>query len=162
MLGREFYTFNAHGDVSQVVSATGEVIRNYDYGVFGNERGADPNDNNPFRYCAEYWDKETDTYYLRNRHFKPSTGRFLMEDPARSGLNWYVYCNNNPIYWVDKSGLDPVPSWAININRGHGSAQDYAMAMSVHQRGTAGAWAGWASRSVSRAINQARFVTGSM
>ncbi len=31
-------------------------------------------------------------------------GRFLSEDPVRDGNNWYVYCNNNPVRYVDPSG----------------------------------------------------------
>ena len=29
----------------------------------------------------------------------------LSEDPAKQGLNWYVYCSNNPVNRVDPSGL---------------------------------------------------------
>ena len=29
----------------------------------------------------------------------------LSEDPIRSGTNWYVYCYNNPIKYIDPSGL---------------------------------------------------------
>ena len=84
----------------------------YDYDAFGNQRdvpGYDADgDTNPFRYCGEYLDAETDTYYLRARNYNPSTGRFLTEDPAQARLNWYTYCNNNPIAFVDPLGLDAV------------------------------------------------------
>ena len=26
-------------------------------------------------------------------------------DPIKSGKNWYVYCSNNPLKFVDKTGL---------------------------------------------------------
>ena len=42
--------------------------------------------------------------YLRNRYYDPSIGRFITEDPARDGLNWYVYCRNNPIRYIDPTG----------------------------------------------------------
>ena len=32
--------------------------------------------------------------------------RFVSEDPARQGKNWFVYCANNPISFTDKSGKD--------------------------------------------------------
>jgi len=35
----------------------------------------------------------------------PKTGRFMQEDPARSGLNWYTYAANNPILFIDPLGL---------------------------------------------------------
>ena len=45
--------------------------------------------------------------YLRNRYYDPNTGRFTQEDPAQDGLNWYVYCNNNPLTLIDPMGLKP-------------------------------------------------------
>ncbi len=61
-------------------------------------------DANPFRYSGEYFDAETGDYYLRARYYNPRLGRFLTEDPAHDGNNWYVYCNNNPVKYVDPSG----------------------------------------------------------
>ena len=80
-------------------------------------------------------------------------GRFLTEDPIRDGLNWYAYCENNPIFFIDSSGLDPVPSWAKNINSGKGTAADFNKAIDVYFRGTVGAWAGSAGIQVEKAIN---------
>ena len=72
--------------------------------TFGNE--ADPSDADPnqFRYCWEYYDTETGTYYLRARYYDPSLGRFGTEDPAHDGLNWYTYCGGNPVAFIDPSG----------------------------------------------------------
>lgn len=44
--------------------------------------------------------------YLRNRYYDPSVGRFISEDPIRSGSNWYTYCSSNPINFTDSTGLD--------------------------------------------------------
>ena len=60
---------------------------------------------NPFRYCGEYYDEETGLIYLRNRYYDSSTGRFITEDPAKDGLNWYSYCGGNPVMFVDPWGL---------------------------------------------------------
>ena len=61
---------------------------------------------NPFRYCGEYYDDETDLIYLRNRYYDNQTGRFITEDPIKDGLNWYSYCGNNPVMFVDPWGLE--------------------------------------------------------
>jgi len=98
--------FNAHGDVVQAGNT------HYTYDAFGNEQNASPTDANIFRYCGEYWDKETTTYYLRARYYAPRTGRFVTEDPIRDGLNWYTYCGNNPIRYIDPSGNS-----LLNINK---------------------------------------------
>ena len=44
------------------------------------ERNRDKNDINPYRYCCEYYDRETNQYYLRARYYNPQTGRFTQED----------------------------------------------------------------------------------
>ena len=188
---RQYYLFNAHGDVVQLADSTGTVVRNYDYDAFGNkklpvygdancdgavdetdyelirayvlkmiddlpaidgytagdvdgdgmltasdlaritrylsnmpgyftaDRNGDglaeenethPNysDPNPFRYCGEYFDLSSGTYYLRARNYDPTTGRFLIEDPVKDGLNYYTYCYNNPITFIDPSGLKTI------------------------------------------------------
>ena len=78
------------------------------YDAFGNEKAPDPTDTNPFRYCGEYWDQETGTYYLRARHYAPRLGRFTQEDSARDGQNWYIYCDSNPIKYVDSNGREKI------------------------------------------------------
>jgi len=106
---QKFYLYNGHGDVVQLTGSTGTILWQYDYDAFGNERGIagqDPAlDANPFRYCAEYFDKETGTIYLRARYYNPVTSRMLSEDPIRDGLNWYIYAGNNPLFYIDPFGL---------------------------------------------------------
>ncbi|MBQ7875832.1 MAG: RHS repeat-associated core domain-containing protein, partial [Clostridia bacterium] len=79
---------------------------NYYYSPFGELwQGERESDTNPFRYAGEYLDKETGNIYLRARYYDPSIGRFISVDPIKDGTNWYVYCSNNPIAFVDPSGL---------------------------------------------------------
>ncbi|MCK4543647.1 MAG: RHS repeat-associated core domain-containing protein, partial [Spirochaetales bacterium] len=39
------------------------------------------------------------------RHYKPLMKRWTTIDPIRDGLNWYVYCSNDPINFIDLFGL---------------------------------------------------------
>lgn len=106
----DFYLFNAHGDVTGLADSTGASTRAYDYDAFGVEKDPDPLDENPFRYCGEYFDGETETYYLRARYYDPTIGRFISEDTYCGELgdpltlNLYTYCLNNPICYVDSTG----------------------------------------------------------
>lgn len=109
-----YYRTNVHGDVKELVNVFGESLERYDYNAYGAE---DEDYNpfrrmfgkksvyNPFRYTGEYTDSETGLVYLRNRMYDPETGRFISEDPIRDGLNWYAYCEGNPIIRVDTTGL---------------------------------------------------------
>ncbi len=105
-----WYLFNAHGDVVQLADGSGNVTKEYTYDAFGNEKNIDANDSNPFRYCGEYFDKETGDIYLRTRYYNPEIGRFITEDNFTGNtndslsLNLYTYCENNPIMFVDPTG----------------------------------------------------------
>ena len=85
--------FNAHGDVTELLSDTGTVTHKYDYDAFGVEKKPDPLDGNPFRYCGEYYDGETKTYYLRARYYDPNIGRFTQQDAHWNTAN-SIYGDN--------------------------------------------------------------------
>ncbi|MBE7052668.1 MAG: RHS repeat-associated core domain-containing protein [Ruminococcaceae bacterium] len=106
--GTDYYHFNIHGDTIALTNLLGEITVNYQYDTFGNQLTNAENDTNPFRYCGEYFDQETGFIYLRNRYYDPSLGRFVTEDPIRDGENWYVYCSNNPVMFVDPEGLENI------------------------------------------------------
>ena len=99
--------------------------------AFGVELNPNSSNTNPFRFAGEYWDHIAQTYYLRARNFDPRVGRFTSPDPhwgihnmifgdsptLRNNRNMpsihaiiqagnlYVYTINNPVRWVDSSGL---------------------------------------------------------
>ena len=121
-----YYIFNEHGDITQLWSQSGTCKASYKYDAFGVERNPDKEDENPFRYCGEYIDLETNTYNLRARYYRSVTGRFLNEDIVENtirkmpneqivtdplSLNKYTYCHNNPIMYHDPSGYAAIPSW---------------------------------------------------
>ena len=61
----------------------------------------------PLAYCGSLGHPtETDTglIYMRARYYDPLMGRFISEDPAGDGVNWYAYAGNNPVGMVDPDG----------------------------------------------------------
>jgi RHS repeat-associated protein len=105
------YLYNAHGDVVQLVKGE-EVISRYDYTAYGSPMGElseYQNDPNPYRYNGQYYDHESGYIYLRARYYSPKLGRFLNEDPAKSGNNWHAYGEGNPVLHEDPTGLFAVP-----------------------------------------------------
>lgn len=64
------------------------------------------------KYCANLGhvqDDESDLIYMRARYYEPWTGRFVSEDKALDGLNWYSYANNDPVGLVDQRGTEAGP-----------------------------------------------------
>jgi RHS repeat-associated protein len=109
----------------QLTNNSGTVTKDYTFDAFGVEEEPDGTDINPFRYAGEYTDKETGNVYLRARYYDPSIGRFMSEDSARDGLNWYVYANNNPIAFHDPTGLAAVAVGAYVAQRGGSASPNY-------------------------------------
>jgi RHS repeat-associated protein len=80
----------------------------------------------PFRFTAKEWDEETGLYYYGARYLDPKTSRWMSGDPAgfellnpmdgegmpRQGYsiveatNWYSYVSNNPVKYVDPTGME--------------------------------------------------------
>ncbi|WP_319561388.1 RHS repeat-associated core domain-containing protein [Marispirochaeta sp.] len=100
------------------------------YGELWEEQVSDSYDMIPFRFTAKEWDSETELYYYGARYLDPKRGRWMSADPAGAELmnpmernregklvqkkdyslieafNWYSYVSNNPIKYVDPTGLD--------------------------------------------------------
>jgi len=57
------------------------------------------------RFVGEQYDSSTGLYNFGFRHYKQGQGRFLTEDPIRSGANQYTYCDDDPENLGDPNGL---------------------------------------------------------
>ena len=71
---------------------------------------------NPYGYTGREMDTN-DLYYYRARYYDPFVGRFLSLDPIRleSGdFNFYRYVKNDPINFIDPSGLNSCECMIIN------------------------------------------------
>ncbi len=111
---RQYYVTDPHGNVVQLTDGNGKVTKTYEYDSFGNEVKPEEKDDNPFRYCGEYYDKETGEVYLRARYYQPAKGRFLTRDTYTGesndpkSLHLYTYCGNDGVNQVDPSGHDAI------------------------------------------------------
>ncbi|MFM9872493.1 MAG: RHS repeat-associated core domain-containing protein [Fimbriimonadaceae bacterium] len=81
------------------------------YDVWGSVRSGATTGGPKGRYVANLGhvqDDESGLIYMRARYYEPETGRFVSEDPAHDGSNWYVYCKNCPINFWDANGKNAV------------------------------------------------------
>ncbi len=117
---KTYYVTDTHGNVVQLLDETGNVTKTYEYDSFGNEVNPDKKDENPFRYCGEYYDKETEEIYLRARYYQPSVGRFITRDTYTGesdeslSLHLYTYCENDSVNAWDPSGHYKIKMKHIN------------------------------------------------
>ena len=113
-----YYVLNLQGDVVKLVTASGDVVANYEYDAWGNilSQSGEMASINPLRYRGYYYDNETGFYYLQSRYYDPTMRRFINADTYAStgqgfiGANMFAYCNNNPVRYLDSRGLDCVPA----------------------------------------------------
>ena len=114
---KQYYVTDPHGNVVQLTDESGKVTKTYEYDSFGNEVKPDSRDDNPFRYCGEYYDRETGEVYLRARYYQPNIGRFLTrdsytgQDDEPQSLHLYTYCENDGV-----NAWDPSGHWGIAIH----------------------------------------------
>lgn len=76
------------------------------FDVYGLPRSGDAG-SSPHKFCGSLGhssDAETGLVYMRARYMDPNLGRFVSEDPARDGRNWYAYCDENPVNFTDRNG----------------------------------------------------------
>lgn len=93
------------GSVTHTTSSNQAVQDSRVYSAFGL-----PSVGNSSQGYAATWgyleDGETQLKLLGHRLYDPSLGRFLVRDPIGDGLNWFAYCDNDPLNLVDPEGLE--------------------------------------------------------
>ncbi len=105
-----YYLYNAHGDVTALISPNGEVEGTYNYDAFGNITSQTGSVDNSITYAGYQYDEETKLYYLNARYYDSKIARFLTEDTYTGNpsdplsLNLYTYCHNEPIMYIDPTG----------------------------------------------------------
>ncbi len=120
---------NALGSTIGLVNAGVAIATSYGYEPFRATAASGAASSNSYQFTGRELDP-TGLYYLRNRYYNPMLGRFLSPDPVgiAGGINLYAYTFDDPMNWVDPSGLitvgaggnwagelyAPVPVFAVN------------------------------------------------
>ncbi|MGC2328977.1 MAG: RHS repeat-associated core domain-containing protein, partial [Candidatus Sulfotelmatobacter sp.] len=100
-----YYQQDGLGSVTSLSSGAGALANTYTFDSFGRLTASTGTLTNPFQYAGREFDPETGLYYNRARYYDENIGRFINEDPARVGKDYYSYVSNNPTRWIDPSGL---------------------------------------------------------
>ncbi len=90
--------------------SSGAVSASVQFDAFGNVLSGSGTWKGQFGYAGKFGyqqDPDTGLKLLGHRYYDSDTGRFLTRDPAQDGRNWYSYCRNNPVDYIDAEGLKP-------------------------------------------------------
>ncbi len=116
-----FHHTDIVGTVRAVTDSSGAVVVRYAYEPFGSLTTASGLvDGELHRFTGKPSDLETSLSYFNARYYDPTLGRFTSSDPAKDGLNWFVYCSGNPIVLVDQNGESKVTPTAVMGIFAHG------------------------------------------
>ena len=96
---------NALGSNIVLTDDNQNVLVRYEYDVFGAIRNETATSDNTRKFTGKEFDADSNLYYYGARYYDPYIGRFTQRDPVGDGGNWYAYTANNPLAFVDPTGL---------------------------------------------------------
>jgi RHS repeat-associated protein len=106
-----YYLVDGLGSTRLLTNTQGQVLNAYGYEAFGETVSQSGTANNKYQYAGEQFDAAIGDYYLRQRFYDTSSGRFGRMDTYEGKLqepltlNKYLYAHSNPINLTDPSGL---------------------------------------------------------
>ncbi|MDT8391580.1 MAG: RHS repeat-associated core domain-containing protein [Lentisphaeria bacterium] len=102
-------SYDANGNVSEYLDATGASVAHYEYSPFGRTTVATGSHSDIFkhRFSTKYLD-EHGLYYYGLRSYTPVLGRWINRDPKQEGggLNLFGFVGNDSLNSFDLYGLD--------------------------------------------------------
>ena len=107
----EYYHLDALGSVRVVTNQAGVVVSRHDLMPFGEEWQPVTLGREALLFTGKERDFETGLDYFGARYLKAALGRFTTVDPAGGRLaapqtlNRYAYVSNNPLRFVDPTGM---------------------------------------------------------
>ena len=104
--GVQYYHKDHLGSSTVVTNPSGQLVKLINYAPYGTKLVTQGTAEVKYGFT----DKEEDATglnYFEARYYDPELGRFISVDPDCEGYNWFTYCANNPIIYVDPRGLAP-------------------------------------------------------
>lgn len=103
-----YYHYDGLGNVANLTDSAAKTIQSYAYDAFGNILTQKGLVQNPYGFSTKEYNSKSGLIYFGMRYYDPRIGRFITKDPLEmvKGAHPYVYCNNNPINYLDHWGAE--------------------------------------------------------
>jgi RHS repeat-associated protein len=115
-----YYQTDAIGSVRALSDQTGATVIRHDYRPFGED--TQPLAGDPMRFAGKELDPESALMNFEARYYRNTWGRFTQVDPIAGtpadpqSWNRYAYARNNPLRFVDPSGLSSECATNVCVN----------------------------------------------
>jgi len=116
--GNAYNHYNHRGDIVNVTDSQQIIISTQYYDAFGLDKNLIGDPISGFRFSTKEYDGSTQMIYYGFRYYSVKKGSWLTKDPISfaGGLNFYSFCANNPIQFVDRWGLKVGDWWDLVAN----------------------------------------------
>jgi RHS repeat-associated protein len=108
--GYRFLHTDRAGSTLALSDGAGTAVARYAYSPFGAVATNGAPGRNPFTFVGALgvMDEGGGLFFMKNRYYDGSTGKFLQRDPLglEGGPNLYAYAGNNPVNRVDPDGKE--------------------------------------------------------
>jgi RHS repeat-associated protein len=114
-----FYHPDHLGSSDVITDASGAVVESTEFYPYGRPRYEESAGfDSEYKYTGKELDKESGLMYYEARYYEPVIGRFVSVDPMgmnpeeqslgiSNSLNLYAYALDNPLAYIDPTGLEP-------------------------------------------------------
>jgi RHS repeat-associated protein len=101
------YLYDGKGNVEAVLDAAQAVVAGYRYDPFGVLLAKTGSFEQSYGFSTKRYDEQIGMLQYEYRSYLPEVGRWSTRDPLgeAGGMNLYAFVGNNPVNWVDPSGL---------------------------------------------------------
>ncbi|SFR69527.1 RHS repeat-associated core domain-containing protein [Anaeromicropila populeti] len=110
---KSYYLQNELGSTMNLTGEDETVLESYDYDIYG--KPVTEGDENSFQkniygYAGYQYDVASHMYYVQARYYDSETAKFISQDVFKgieehpTTFNRYLYCENNSLRYIDKSG----------------------------------------------------------